>query len=343
MQPFDYTSPATVDEAIRLLGQNGHAHDRGMRPLTGVQPFAGGTDLLTLMKADIAAPSHLVNLKRLTELPSGIEDTSQGVTLGTLTTLTEIETHPVIKQRYPLLAQAAAVAATPQLRNMATLGGNLLQRPRCWYFRSHLLPCWLKGGAACPAHDGQNQFHALFGGGPCYAVHPSDLAPALLALDAQVQLRGSGGIRTIPLAEFFSLPREHRRNETEIGGDELLLSVRLPPLAAGTDTLYLKAMDRKVWAFALVAVAAALRLEGRRVADARLVLGGVAPNPRRASAGERELLGAEVSAELFARAAEAALSGAEPLQHNAYKVSLAKALIRQALTTLARDGVAGIC
>jgi xanthine dehydrogenase YagS FAD-binding subunit len=343
MQPFDYTSPVSIDEAIRLLGLNGHEHDRGMRPLTGVQPFAGGTDLLTLMKADIAAPSHLVDIKRLTELPTGIEDTSQGMMLGTLTTLAEIETHPVIKRRYPLLAQAAAVAATPQLRNMATLGGNLLQRPRCWYFRSHLLHCWLKGGARCPAHDGQNQLHALFGGGPCYAVHPSDLAPVLLVLDAQVQLRGRAGIRTMPVAEFFSLPREHRRHETEIGRDELLLSVVLPPLPAGTDTLYLKAMDRKVWAFALVAIAAAVRLEGRRVADARLVLGGVAPIPWRASAGERELLGAEVSPELFARAAEAALCDAEPLQHNAYKISLAKALIRQALTSLTLDGVASIC
>jgi xanthine dehydrogenase YagS FAD-binding subunit len=343
MQRFDYISPLSIDEAIRLLGQNGPDHDRGMGPLAGVQPFAGGTDLLTLMKADIAAPSQLVDIKRLPELPSGIEDTSQGVTLGTLTTLAEIETHPVIKQRYPLLAQAAAVAATPQLRNMATLGGNLLQRPRCWYFRSHLLHCWLKGGTACPAHDGQNQFHALLGGGPCYAVHPSDLAPALLVLDAQVQLRGGEGIRAMPLAEFFSLPREHHRHETEIGRDELLLSVILPPLPTGTDTLFLKAMDRKVWAFALVAVAAAVRLEGRRVADARLVLGGVAPIPWQASAAERELLGAEVSAELFARAAEAALSDAAPLQYNVYKVPLAKALIRQALTTLTLDEVAGIC
>jgi len=341
MQPFDYTSPVTVDEAITLLGENGHDHERGMRPLAGVQPLAGGTDLLTLMKADVAAPSRLVNIKRLIELPSGIEDTLQGVTLGTLTTLAEIETHAVIQQRYPLLAQAAAVAATPQLRNMATLGGNLLQRPRCWYFRNRLLPCWLKGGTECPARDGENQFHALFGGGPCCAVHPSDLAPVLLALDAQVQLRGRGGVRMMPLAQFFSLPREHRRNETEIGRDELLLSVLLPPLPADTNTVYLKAMDRQAWAFALVAVAAVVRLDGRRVADARIVLGGVAPIPWRASAAEGELLGAEVSAELFGRAAEAALSGAEPLRHNGYKVALAKALIRRALSSLAQNGDAG--
>jgi xanthine dehydrogenase YagS FAD-binding subunit len=343
MRSFEYTSPATVDEAIVLLGQNGHDGERRIRPLAGVQPLAGGTDLLTLMKADVAAPSHLVNIKRLTALPSGIEDTSQGLTLGALTTLSEIETHPVIQQRYPLLAQAASVAATPQLRNMATLGGNLLQRPRCWYFRSRLLHCWLKGGDECPASDGENQFHALFGGSPCHAVHPSDLAPALLALDAQVRLLGTGGERMLPLAEFFSLPTEERRHETRIEGDELLLSVLLPPLPEGTRNVYLKAMDRKVWAFALVAVAAAVRLDGRHVTDARLVLGGVAPIPWRVSAAERELLGAEVSDELFARAAEVALSGAEPLRHNAYKIALAKALIRQALAILVQDEGSGVC
>jgi xanthine dehydrogenase YagS FAD-binding subunit len=342
MRPFEYMNPLTVDEAISLLGLNGQDYERGMRPLAGVHPLAGGTDLLTLMKADIAAPSHLVNIKRLSGLPKDIEETSQGLLLGALTTLTDIETHPLIQQRCPLLAQAAAVAATPQLRNMATLGGNLLQRPRCWYFRNHLLPCWLKGGTECPAHDGANRFHALFGGGPCYAVHPSDLAPALLALDAQVRLRGRGGTRTLPVAEFFSLPTVDRRHETEIKRDELVLSVLIPRSPEGTRSVYLKAMDRKVWAFALVAVAAAVRLDGRRVVDARLVLGGVAPIPWRASAAEHVLLGAKATDELFAGAAEAALSGVEPLRHNAYKGPLAQNLIRRALTTITQREVAGV-
>ena len=341
MRPFEYTNPATVDEAIALLGQNGRDRDRGMRPLAGVQPLAGGTDLLTLMKADVAAPSRLLDIKRLAGLPSGIENTAQGLTLGALTTLSDIEAHPTVRRHYPLLAQAAAVAATPQLRNMATLGGNLLQRPRCWYFRNRLLPCWLKGGDDCPACEGENQLHALFGGGPCYAVHPSDLAPVLVALDAQVRLQGRGGARTLPIAEFFSLPAEDRRHETEIGRHELLLSVLVPRLPEGTRSVYLKAMDRKVWAFALVAVAAAVRLDDRRIADVRLVLGGVAPIPWRASAAEQELLGAEPNDALFARVAEAALSGAEPLQHNAYKVPLAKHLIQRALTTVTQDGGAG--
>jgi xanthine dehydrogenase YagS FAD-binding subunit len=339
MKAFDYTDPRTVDEAIALLGQDGHDHEQWLRPLAGVHPLAGGTDLLTLMKADVAAPSHLVNIKHLVDLPSGIADMPQGLMLGALTTLADIETHAVVKQHYPLLAQAAAVAATPQLRNMATLGGNLLQRPRCWYFRSRLLHCWLKGGTECPARDGENQFHALFGGGPCYAVHPSDLAPALLALDAQVRLQGTGGGRTVPIAEFYSLPTEDRRHETEIRCHELLLSVLVPRLAEGTRSAYLKAMDRKVWAFALVAVAATVRLEGHHITDARLILGGISPIPWRASAAEQELCGAEASAGLFARAADAALADAEPLQHNAYKVSLTKNLIRRALTTLTQEEV----
>jgi CO/xanthine dehydrogenase FAD-binding subunit len=219
MRPFDYSSAATVEEAVALLGQNGRR-----QPLAGVQPLAGGTDLLTLMKGDVAAPSHLLDIKRLTGLPSGIGETPQGLTLGALTTLAEIETHPLIRQRYPLLAQAAAVAATPQLRNMATLGGNLLQRPRCWYFRNRLVDCWLKGGDGCPAYD-----------------------------------------------------------------------------------VYLKAMERKVWAFALVAVAAAMRLDGRRVADARLVMGGVAPIPWQASVVEQALLGVEVGDGVCARGRGCAL------------------------------------
>ena len=327
MRSFEYESPATLDEVVALLGRDGDS---------AVRPLAGGTDLLTLMKADIAAPGRLVNIKRLPDLPRGIEEGEQGLSLGALTTLTEIETHPVIRERYPLLAEAAEVAATPQLRNMATLGGNLLQRPRCWYFRNPRFYCWLKGGEECQARDGENQQHALFGGAPCVAVHPSDLAPALVTLDAEVRLRGQGGERMLPIAELFAVPDEERRTETLVGNDELVLSVRLPAPPAGMRSTYLKAMDRKVWAFALVSLAALVRLapDGRRIEEARLTLGGVAPIPWRLPAAEQALAGAEVSEELFARVADVALSDAEPLEHNGYKVPLAKALVRRALTTL---------
>jgi xanthine dehydrogenase YagS FAD-binding subunit len=346
MRPFEYVSPTTVDEALALLGQDGDSAPR---------PLAGGTDLLTLMKADIAAPSRLVNLKRLSEVPSGIKETDQGVTLGALTPLVDLETNLMIQQRYPVLAEAAAVAATPQLRNTATLGGNLLQRPRCWYFRNAHWHCWLKGGEACPAYEGENQLHALFGGGPCYAVHPSDIAPALLALDATVLLRGRDGERTLPLAEFFAVPVAERRTETVVLSDEILLAVHIPSLPDGTRSTYLKAMDRKVWAFALVGVAAVLRLGAedgpsgpaptqsrqQRIEAARLVLSGVAPIPWRVMAAEQVLIGTRVSEALFARAAEVALAAAEPLSQNAYKVPLARALIRRGLAALTAGATAG--
>jgi xanthine dehydrogenase YagS FAD-binding subunit len=324
MRPFTYTSSATVDEVIGLLSGDGM-----------IRPLAGGTDLLTLMKADIAAPSQLVDIKRLADLPAGIEETAAGLTLGALTRLAEIETHPLVQNNARALAEAAALAATPQLRNMATLGGNLLQRPRCWYFRNALVQCWLKGGTECQAADGENQLHALFGASPCVAVHPSDLAPALLALDAVVRLRGASGERTLPLAKLFAEPSEERRTETLLGPDELIVAVQIPRQPGGTRSTYLKAMDRQVWAFALVGVAAALRVDGGQIAEARVVLSGVAPIPWRAEAAERLLVGAAPGEALFAQAAEAALADARPLEHNRYKVPLAKALLRQALAALA--------
>lgn len=333
MRSFEYASAASVDQAITLLGQDRHAADDGVRPL------AGGTDLLTLMKADIAHPSRLVDIKRA-ELPAGIEETATGLTLGTLVTLAEIEASPAIKQRYPALAEAAGLAATPQLRNMATVGGNLLQRPRCWYFRNALFRCWLKGGDDCPARDGENGLHALFGDSPCVAVHPSDLPSVLMTLQADVRLRGPSGERTLPISAFFALSTDDRRTENVLGPDELVLSIQVPP-AAGARSTYLKAMDRKVWAFALVGVAAVVRLADGRIEDAHLVLSGVAPIPWRATAAEQVLIGQVADDALFARAAEAALANAEPLAHNGYKVPLTRNLIHQVLRTLT-DGTTTI-
>lgn len=346
MQRFAYVRAETVAETLKLLD-----HTDGETPATAVpamtgatRPLAGGTDLLPLMKAHVTAPAQLVDIKRLGDLPRGIREEraagngrtpQQGdVILGALTTLSEIETNPLINTRYAALAQAAGLAATPQLRNMATLGGNLLQRPRCWYFRHELFHCWLKGGDECQAYDGQNEQHALFGDGPCYAVHPSDLPAALLALDAEVQLQGPHGERTLPLADFYALPDAERRQETHLREGELILAIRLPAPAEDATSIYLKAMDRKVWAFALVGVAAMLRLAHGQITAARLVLNGVAPIPWRVPAAEQLLVGSTPSDALFAEVAEAALAGAKPLAHNGYKVPLARSLIHQALTTL---------
>jgi xanthine dehydrogenase YagS FAD-binding subunit len=328
MRTFEYARAATLDEAPGLVAGE-HTLQNGKRFL------AGGTDLLTLMKADVIQPSLLVDIKRTDGLPRDIKESEEGLTLGALTTLGEIERHPVIAQRFRALSEAVSLAATPQLRNMATIGGNLLQRPRCWYYRSALFHCWLKGGSECQARDGENQHHAIFGESPCVATHPSDPAAALMALGATVRLRGSAGERTLMVEELFAEPTDEHRAETVIRPDELLLDVSLPAPAGGARSTYLKAMDRKVWAFALVGVAAMLRLDGRKVAEARLVLSGVAPIPWRAHAAEQLLTGQEATPELLARAADTALAEAHALEHNGYKVPLARNLVRRALTDLA--------
>ncbi|MDQ3411197.1 MAG: FAD binding domain-containing protein [Chloroflexota bacterium] len=331
MRPVTYSSPAAIDQALTMIGSPGNGE---------VRPLAGGTDLLTLMKADITSPSTLVDITRISELDDEIRERSGGVEIGTLTTLSQLEASPLINERYSALAEAVAVAATPQLRNMATIGGNLLQRPRCWYFRHPHIDCWLKGGETCPARTGENQLHALFGAEPCVAVHPSDLATALVALAAEVRLRGPGRERTLAIDDFFAAPTAERRTETVIDDDELIVSIRLPAATPGTTSTYVKAMDRKVWAFAVVGVAAALRLDGSRTEAARLVLGGVAPVPYRARAAEDALIGAKISDEVIRQAAALAVAGATPLSQNGYKVPLAEVLIRRALGSLAGVGEA---
>jgi xanthine dehydrogenase YagS FAD-binding subunit len=324
MRAFEYVSATSVDEAIGCLDER-HREDGLVRPL------AGGTDLLPMMKAAVAQPHRLVDIKQLGLLRGEIVEDTDGLRLGALTSLSAIESHPLVRTRYTALAEAAGSAATPQLRNMATLGGNLLQRPRCWYFRSPLFQCWLKGGDECQAREGENELHAVLGESPCVAVHPSDPPAALLALDASVTLAGPTGERRLPLSEFFVEPTDAHRLENVLGPDELVLSVHVPRPAEGTRGTYFKAMNRKVWAFALSGVAAVVCLEGSRIADARLVLSGVAPIPWRSQAAESVLIGSPAEASVFERAAEAALADAHPLQNNGYKLQLTRSLIRQAL------------
>jgi len=333
MRAFDYVRPTDLAETLQLLRRDGE-HSVVYNGEGATRPLAGGTDLLTLMKGQILAPVRLVDLKRLDEVPRGITERADGVMIGALTTLTTIEQSALLAEQYPALCQAAGLAATPQLRNMATLGGNLLQRPRCWYYRNQRFHCWLKGGDDCPAREGENQHHALFGDSPCCAVHPSDLAAALVALDAQVTLRGPQGERTLPLTEFFALPQAERRRESTIAEDELLLALHLPRATSTWRSTYLKAMDRKVWSFALVGVAAAARVEHGTIAELRLVLSGVAPIPWRATAAEAHLIGATVTPTTIAQAAAIALQSATPLAHNQYKVPLATRLIERALTAV---------
>lgn len=323
MRSFDYIRPESISEAIAALG----SADGSSRAL------AGGTDLLTLMKGEVSSPARLVDIKRLPELDDAIDDSGDGLRIGALATLAQLEDDLRIQGSYTALAEAAAVAATPQLRNMATIGGNLLQRPRCWYFRSEHVRCWLNGGDECFAREGENQYHALFDVSPCVAVHPSDLATALTVLDASVTVRGGQGGRTVSLDEFLAPPEEGRRTETTLGPDELIVAVTLPGPSGDTRSTYLKAMDRKVWAFALASVGASVTMDGASIASARLVLGGVAPVPVRAEVAEAMLAGTNPSPELFERVADTALAEATPLAKNGYKVPLLKQLIARALST----------
>lgn len=321
MNVFEHVTATTPAEAIALLGESGAGEAR---------VIAGGTDLLTLMKADLAAPRRLIDIKPARELRSMRFDEDGTLRMGALTTLAQIERDPELARRLPILPAAVRDAATPQLRAMATVGGNLLQRNRCWYFRGEQ-QCWLKGGQECFARPGQNKYKAIFDQSPCVAVHPSDLAPALVALDASVIVEGAAGQRTIAVANLIQAPTEARRAETDLASGEIIREIVVPPQPDGARGVYTKAMDRRAWAFALVSVAAQIALEDGVARHARLVLGGVANTPWRARAAEDALIGQRLTPELARHAAALAVEGAQPLPHNAYKVTLARELGRRAL------------
>ncbi len=322
MRNFEHINAPDLQTAIALLS----------KPAT--EAIAGGTDLLGELKARLRSPQRLVNLKTLSQLREIRYSPRAGLKIGALVTLAEIERHSVIREKFPILAQAASSAATPQLRHMGTIGGNLCQKPRCWYYRNKLFACWLKGGEKCFAEDGENTYHAILGAERCHAVHPSDLAPALIALDATLRVVGPDLDGEISVEELYTKPTASRRQMTVLGPGELIAEIYVPLPKEGARGIYLKAMERKSWSFALVSVAAQLSFEGERITDARLVLGGVAAIPWRAKDSEKILTGQKFSEELAKRAAEAALAGAQPLQGNAYKVPLARNLVKRALELL---------
>jgi xanthine dehydrogenase YagS FAD-binding subunit len=323
MRPFSYVRAGSVAEAARLLGG-------------GAAALAGGTDLLGLLKGRIAAPDRLVDLTRIDALRGWSRERGAGLRIGALTTLAELEESDQLARYLPIVREALADAATLQLRSMGTVGGNLLQRNRCWYFRDEAFPCWLKGGTRCFAVDGENAHHAVIGtDGGCNRVAPSDLAPALIGYDARVALASARGSRIIPLADLFSDPALHRREEHTIRRGEVLTHVTISDAALQRRGTYLKAMDRKAWSFALVSVAAAARVRDGKLRDTRIVLGGIAPIPWRVEAAEREIDGKPFSDAAAVRAADVLLAGAQPLRDNGYKIALAKELVLRALARLA--------
>jgi xanthine dehydrogenase YagS FAD-binding subunit len=308
-----------------------HALQLALEP--GAKFIGGGTNLLDLYKSGIERPVRLVDVSRLAL--DAIEPLGGGgLRIGATATNTAAANHPLVRQHYRLLSEALLNGASAQLRNMATVGGNLLQRTRCYYFTDPTLgPCNKRTpGSGCAAIDGFNRIHAILGASDkCVAVNPSDMAVALAALDAVVRISGSGGERTVPVLDFHRLPGDRPQDDTVIGPGELITAVDLPPPRFGSRVHYLKVRDRASYAFALVAVAAALEMDGGVVRDARVVLGGVAHKPWRAQAAEDALRGQPLSEESLRRAGEAAVEGAQPLAHNAFKIELARRAVERAV------------
>lgn len=331
MKNFDLVRPGTLEQAIDLLPRGRTQDEREATRL-----LAGGQDLLTELKEHLARPDTLVDLKRIPGLDAVTVEADGGITIGALVRLATIERHPELLRRAPILCEAAGSVASPQIRSRATVGGNLCQRPRCWYYRSEHAVCIKKGGSECFSYSGMSKYNAILGGGPSYIVHPSDLAPALVALDAEVTIAGPRGERRVELERFFTLPSEGSvLRETVLAANEVLTQVHLPATAGDWRGTYLKFKERESYDFALGAVALRVAREGDRTTDARLVLGAVAPIPWRVPEAEALFAGRALDDELAREVGEVALAGAEPLEHNGYKIPLTQGLIRQALARLA--------
>ncbi len=320
MNPFQYHRATDVAGALRSLAPGGKF-------------LAGGTNLVDLMKNGVEQPAALVDLNRVAL--SAIEPLPEGgLRLGAMSRNSDTANHPVVRQKYPLLAQAILSGASPQLRNLATNGGNLLQRTRCPYFMDPAFPQCNKRapGSGCGALDGVNRSHAIFGASPdCIATHPSDMCVALAALEAVIRVQNRSGERRLSIADFHRLPGNTPQTDTNLNPDELILSIDLPPSPYAAHSYYLKVRDRASYEFALVSVAAAVELEGATIRSARVVLGGVAHKPWRASAAEQALVGKQASRATFEAAAQEAIAGAEPRPQNAFKVDLVRRAIVRAL------------
>jgi xanthine dehydrogenase YagS FAD-binding subunit len=318
---FTYARPTSLEAALAVLDN---------RPSL---VHGGGTDLLGCLRDRILIADTVVSLSGIDEL-RGIRAGSDGsLHIGALTTISEVASDPTVAARYPGLAQAALSVASPQLRNQGTLGGNLCQKPRCWYYRGDF-NCLRKGGELCYAYEGENQYHCIFGGDLCYIVHPSDTAPMLAALSAVCRISGGRSDRSVAVEKFLVPPSEDPRRETVLEVDEIVTEIVIPPPPAGLRSSYRKVRTRQAWDFAIAGVALALVFDGETVTSANVVLSGVAPVPWRATGVEAALTGKTLDAATIASAAEAAVAGAEPLSENGYKVPLVKGLVTEQLEAI---------
>ena len=321
MPAFELFQPASVTDALGVL--NRHGADAWV--------MAGGNDTFDWLKDRIKKPRVVVDLTMVNEL-RGIKDAGGGLEIGATTTLTEIANNAMVKERFPLLAQAAMLVASPQIRNVSTLGGNVSQDARCWYYRAGW-PCYRAGGNICYADTPTsiNREHALFNADRCVAVNPSDTAPALIALDAQFVIKNADGEKVVPAEEFFIGPGIDITKLTTLQPGDLLTAIRIPNTFAGKDHYFEKVRDRQVWDFALVNIAASMNVSGSTMNDVRMVVNGVAATPYRLHAVETFLKGKPRDKATADQAAEMAVEGAAPLRHNGYKIPLMKALVKRAI------------
>jgi|SRR5450759_348044 xanthine dehydrogenase YagS FAD-binding subunit len=318
---FSYQRAVSIKEAAEAAGR------------ADARILAGGTDLLGCLRDGVFQANRLVSLNNIKELKGIRSQPRGGWRIGALTTLTEIAEHPQIRASYPVLTEAAASVATPQLRNQGTLGGNLCQRPRCWYFRGQF-QCRRKGGDTCFAEAGESQYHGIFGASQCYIVHPSDTAPALVALDAKVNILGRRGTRLVPISSFFVLPKDSLVKENVLEPGEIVTEILLDAPPAGARSTYRKVRERASFDFALAGAAIVLVIAEGKVKTARVVLSGVAPVPWRSAEAEKAIIGKPLDATAVAIAAEAAVKGAMPMADNGYKVPLVRGILEEILTAL---------
>jgi xanthine dehydrogenase YagS FAD-binding subunit len=324
MKSFRWAEPKSLEQAAALLAAGG-----GKTFL-----MSGGTDLVGLIKEGIIDADIVVDLAAIPGL-SYFRKEKDGLKIGAMTTIAELAADPAVKREYPGLGQAASLIASPQLRNVGTVGGNLCQRPRCWYYRNAEIICLKKGGDICFAYEGKNKYHAILGGSPCYIVYPSDLAPMLIALEAVVTIASPRSERALPLADFYALPDKDVHRENVLAADEIVREVRLP-LAGQTDrSVYIKLEERATWDFALVSCAVKATGPAKSPTALRIVLGGVAPVPWRLNKAEAALKGKSLTEAQIRSAARAALVDAEPLAENTYKRTLVETAVTRALLSIA--------
>lgn len=323
MKSFENIDAKSVREAVGLL-QKFHQQKKTAAVV------GGGSEYLQLMKDQVVAPDYLINLKTIPGLDY-IREERGGFRIGALARLADLEEHPAVREKLLILSDAAGEAASPQIRNAGTLAGNICQRPFCWYFRSSNFNCLRKGGSLCYTVTGDGRFHAILGGGPSYIVHPSDTAPALVALNAQIKIVGAAAEKTIPLEKFFVLPSVDYRRENILNPGEIVTEIYVPYPKAGSKGFYHKIRERLAWDHAIVAVATIVQSSGSTVREARVVMGGVAPIPWRAEKAEEFLRGKKLDEAIAQKAGEMALDGAKPLKDNVYKVKMAQDLIQRGL------------